>query len=205
MLNDENPDIKRAREFLKIFEPKYYSLNEYRKNIIKKIKKKYTIEEFYKYEMILDKMFWNIKNKQENEKIKYTTEKTLDEIILAYKKDNIYYRSFINKMFLIDDENKYIYIRATEGSLEGLKKNELNLIISKIFFDDNEYEKFIKNSNKIPEKIKLPKYYYEFDYGFPNLNYSAYNIGSKEYKIKKIQKMYYEKESEKNWYKLIKP
>jgi hypothetical protein len=41
----------------------YYAPFHYRQYIIKIIRKKYTINEFYIYEKIINKLFWNLKNK----------------------------------------------------------------------------------------------------------------------------------------------
>ena len=49
----------------------------------------------------------------------------------------------------------------------------------------------------------LSKYYYEMDYGFPNINFCSYNSGSKDLKLKRIKKLYFSKNKDKNWFKLI--
>ena len=54
-------------------------------------------------------------------------------------------------------------------------------------------------------KFNLPEYYYEYDYGFPNLNFCVYSFGSKKNRMDRIEKMYYFYPSKsKYWFKIIK-
>lgn len=117
---------------------------------------------------------------------------------------NTFYRSFINKLIIIDKSNKVIYYRDMEGSADIFNKNNFNLLTMTILLDRNLYEKVMSNPYKYKNlDIELSQYYYQYDYGFPNLNYCIYDFGNEEYKKHRIEKMYHEKDA-KYWFKIIK-
>ena len=76
-----------------------------------------------------------------------------------------------------------------------------------ILFDREAYEKTLKNPYDLKRfKFNLPEYYFQLDYGFPNLNFCTYWFGTEKERKDRIQKMYYYngKPKEKYWFKLLK-
>jgi hypothetical protein len=221
-LSDEEFDkIDKVWNFLKIFEKPIISISKYRKYLIKKINEKYTIQEFFLYESILNKLFWNLRyliapilSQNENTKElsycltlceikKYDTSEELNNIINENKIKNVYYRSFINKLIIIDEKQKIIHLKKMEGSSDIFSKNYFNLYTMTILFDKALYDQIIKDPPIIKSiNVKLSKYYYEHDYGFPNMNYCTYSFNTDEQKMKRIKKMYFSK-NDKYWFKLI--
>lgn len=199
--------------FINNFKFLTHSLHNYRSKLIDNIKNKYTGEEFLNLELITEKIFWNLRDKTYtffltegqkdiNDIVQLKEGKSYNDLLDVMYKDN-FYRSFINKLILIDDvDNKYYY-KKIEGSFEIFNKNKFNLYTSVVLFNRNLYELIMRNPEKILN-INTPKYYYEFDYAFPNLNFGKPFIQTKEYRIKRINKMYYDKDAEKNWFKLLK-
>ncbi len=61
LTNNEYNNIDKVWNFLLLFKNKYIYLKDYRKYIIKTIKKQYTVDEFYLYETITNKLFWNLR------------------------------------------------------------------------------------------------------------------------------------------------
>jgi len=53
--------LEKVWEFIKIFKRQYIFITDYRKNVIRKIRKYYNAEEFLEYETILNKLFWNLR------------------------------------------------------------------------------------------------------------------------------------------------
>ena len=82
--------------------------------------------------------------------------------------------------------------------------NNFNLLTLDILFNRELYEDVMGNpiDKKKIQLISLPKYYYQLDYCFPNLNCCQYSIGTYENKIDRIQKMYYNGNYD-YWYKLL--
>lgn len=239
----EYKNIDKVWEFLEIFNDNYILTNSYRKKVINNIREKYTISEFYFYELILNKMFWNLRwllvpyfmgNNQEilNEennymkiyanilKFPFPNELLNLEILKNYGNNNLkkilengilnetnYYRSFINKLVIIDKIDNKIFIKPMEGSSKIFKKNFFNQLSSNILFNRQLYEKVMLTPNNINYKnIKLPKYYHEIDYPFPNLNFCTYKFGTKKDYLKRIKKMYFLQDIkiDKYWFKLLK-
>jgi hypothetical protein len=239
LTNEEYINVDDAWEFLEIFKKKFIFLSDYRDDIIKKIRNKYTVDEFYLYEKILNKLFWNLRWLMfplwENENIskndyhnlinnnynnikkipnslllcKFESYKNNDDMEnkVKYNKlfEDTYYRSFINKLLIVDKKNKQIITKPIEGSSDIFTKNYFNLLSITILFDKDLYETIIKNPYKLKNmKIPLSKYYYEYDYGFPNLNYCIYKFGTKENRTERIKKMYFSKKPEAMyWFRII--
>ena len=232
LTDEEYNDIDKVWKFMKIFRKRFLLLADYRKDVISNIREKYTIDQFYYYESILNKLFWNIRwllfpfwkndniSKDEYKKIinnNYDNYKNLPDSVLLckfykyntmsdlkYKLENKirvlqnsnYYRSFINKLVIVDKKNKYLMVKPMSGSSHIFSKNYFNLLTIEILFDKKKYEKIMKN----PYSIKYDKFirkvmeshYYQLDYGFPNLNYCTYTFGTKEDRMNRIRKMYYD-------------
>jgi len=170
-----------------------YSSHEYRNTIIKIIKKKYKIEEFYFYEQILNKMLWNLLEKYE---IK------LRDINYSYPPAYILKSgSTINKKRIkynkTDDITFPLYQHI--HTREETPKN-LNKIFHALRYREL-YEKLIEDKEYI-KKIKPILYYYPHDYLFPNINLLYFNYNEKATWIKRIKAYYYSKDDSK-WYKLL--
>lgn len=171
---------------------------------------KYTPEEFLKYEDILNDMFWNMKEKLmkkfkkkvECKVFDYITEQDIKQKKKEILRGILYYRSFINKIILVDIKNKKIYYKPFQASISIASKSKLDLLCNYLLFNRELYEKIINDTNEIKNVI-LPKYYYELDYLFPNLNYCKRNINDVETRLRKIKYMYYDKDGDENWFKLF--
>ena len=234
----EYKEIDNVWKFAKLFEHDFLFLSEYRNRLINTIKNKYTIEQFYFYEKILNKLFWNLRymlcplwmqpniSYQSYRKV-IQKKRIISQNLLSFKREyygdeddlirkmryihkNHYYRSFINKLIMIDHSNKEIIMKPIEGSFPIFSKNYFNLLTSSILFNKPVYEKVMDNPYNLSSIIKgfdikfvLPEHYYEYDYGFPNLNYCIYKTGHKKDRLKRIEKMYYCENCEKNWFRII--
>jgi hypothetical protein len=232
--------IPKVWKFLKIFKKRFTFISDYRNYVIKKINKKYTPQEFYKYEAILNKMFWNlrwllfplwsnqylnkseykdfIKNNYDNlEKLpdylllcnfqKYSDSDDLKNKYNMYLNESYnYYRSFINKIIMVDKPTKTLITKPMEGSSDIFLKNYFNLFTSQVHFTRSMYEAIVEDPFIVKyQNIELAKFYYQFDYGFPNLNYCTYFFGTDEDRLNRIKKMYYTPKPKraKYWFKLI--
>jgi hypothetical protein len=207
LTQEEYKIIDKIWEFNKHFKfitPTYY---EYRNTLIKNIPKKYNIEEFFLYEKILEKLYWNLHNlinkKLINNLEEYKYDK-LDEIKEKFHEDNNF-RSYINKIINYDDINNKIYYCRQQGGEPVSEYNKTNHLINDIMTKREIYEKVMNGEQEI-NKIKLSKNYKQIDYGFPNLNIYKPFIGSDEWRKKKIEYYYYKVDfSENNWFVLLNP
>ncbi len=229
LTNDELQLIDKVWEFLSKFTFETAFTSEYRQHIIQTISTNYTIDQFNTYELIIEKLFWNLRwcmaclwgydNDLEDLKdilpnslilcdiFNYKNESQLNDLITDYKYNHLYYRSFINKMIIIDEEKHIVYFKKPEGSSDLFSKNYFNLYTSTILQDRKLYEDIMTNPDlAFNLNISLPEFYYEYDYGFPNLNYCQFNIGSQSQRLNRIKLMYYsQNNSEANWYRLLLP
>lgn len=229
-----------AWEFLENFENKEIFNSDFRQDTIKNIRKNYTITEFYTYEKIINKLFWNLRwltfvlwtkeglTEASFESFIKDNYKGYDEIpnslLLCEKKsysdiddakkqiknsdffDQTYYRSFINKLVILDKTNKNIITKPIEGSSHIFGKNYFNLLTITILFNRELYEEIMEKPYILNfRKIKLSKFYHQMDYGLPNINFCIYQLGTKEDMLKRIEKLYYYKGStyDKYWFRLI--
>ncbi len=158
------------------------------------------MEDFYKYEIILNKLLWNLLIK-----VKFNINNLLIQSTL-YINMNIVdnsRKSFSHKQYLHNEINdkKYFFV---------FYPNLINYdIVNKIFYimsDRKLYDKVINGKKSIksinpivyvnhhPEK----SYYYPHDYVFPNINLLFYNENKKETWINKINKLYFTNKDNKN-------
>src|SRR5438132_788042 len=95
-------------------------------------------------------------------------------------------------IYLTDYRNHLITTIITkplEGSSDIFCKNDFNLYTSTILFDRDLYETIMHDpENKSIMNIRIPQFYYQQDYGFPNLNFMVYSFGDKEDWINRINK-----------------
>jgi len=213
-----------------------------REYMIDTIRDKYSPHEFYLYEKVANKLFWNLRwllfplwlkptmNKSEYRIFINTSynfykrippaltmctvdnyEKYVDKNNnFDIKKHNIYkstyYRSFINKLVIIDSKNHKIYTKKQEGSSSIFSENLFNLMTMTIFLNKKMYKYITHNPLLIKSiNIQFPKYYDQQDYSFPNLNLCVYKFGTKKDRLDRINKMYYNKDGNKSkyWFRLI--
>jgi len=206
-------------DFFELFKFDTIYVSDYRKRLIYDINKKYTSEQFFAYENIINNLFWDLRDKLIPiwiDKIRdYPSALTLCQII-KYENDieknikidmwkmNTFYRSFINKLIIDDTQNNTLYLRKMEGSSGIFIQNQFNLQTFTIMSNRSLYESIMENPMQILSfEIKLPEFYYEQDYGFPNLNFCVRSIGSDDIKKRRIIKMYYENDCERNWFAML--
>jgi len=204
--------IDNVWNFIEKFNKKYTFLSDYRKYIIKELPESYDIKSFYLYESIASKLVWNLKSAMDHlYKItpncfhqKYKSDDEKDAIINIFLKNNTYYRSGINKAVIVDKQHNKIVTRPTEGSSNILQKNSNNARLGQIIQNRKLYEKIMNNPHSYDyKKIKIPEFYYEFDYAYPNLNLSFYKDSDKKSKMSRIELMYYSNNCERNWFHVI--
>ena len=184
-------------------------VSSYRNYIINTIRRKYTYQDFYKYEKIINKLFWNLKKKlkpfiKEN-KTKYKIKKNFNKKLISRHTEinNKYYGSTINSYIQFNYNNKKWYI------LEEVSK--LDKICMNIMRNRKDYENYFNNPDKIKKYKNIIEFYYFMNYPFPNINPMFYNENKKSFWIKKIKKMYYTNSKneyykyDKYWYILIEP
>jgi hypothetical protein len=204
----------------------------YRHEIIYYINTHYSYDEFFVIESVVNKLFWNLRNKIYP--LYFKTNK-IDINNFGCKVDdlndqlNISSGGFqLNKLFVpfIDKNNNLKVITR--------KKNiHFNLLTGFILHHQNLYEKIMVNPNEIyniktvnkhssglniePVKkicdIKLNELpYFEHDYPYPNIHFCKYQIGTNSDRLDRIKKYYYKTENmeeawgvndEKWWHTLI--
>ena len=226
---DEIDIIDDVWKFADLFNFTTYTLHEYRDKIIDIIQKNYTIKEFTVLELILEKLIWNLRwlifpivanNNIDLEDYKLMIQ--LDKIpdkhlsINSYELDDYglvkdmlyesnYYRSFINKLMVVDRDNKKIYYKLQEGSMPIFSKNDLNMKTMLIMRNRSIYEKVMADPFIIRTiKFEEPLLYYQYDYPFPNINLCCPFTNSMEERENRVKLMYFTDDCEKNWFKLHK-
>lgn len=196
-----------STKFLNIFfnHSKKFDVQDYRNRIIQQIRKKYTTQKFYKYEKILNKLFWNLKNKLKpyvkNNKTKYKIVKNIEE--------EGYFESTLNQYHQFNEKNNKWYVLEKLSKLDKICMNIMRYYEDKTSHDYWYYFNNPKEIKKYKDLIVEP--YYFMNYPFPNSNPMFYNENKKSFWTKKIKKMYYTDSKDeyhkydKYWYKLIKP
>lgn len=182
-----------------------YSPREFRIDLIKKIREKYSAEEFYKFEQILNKLLWNLIEHIEFDinNINIFGDEKLYDVINTIK------RSFSHKLFLYDEKHKKKYFFKCYQKLNKFDNIVTKNIIKRIFTvltDRMLYEKVMEMENKkYIYNIDYIEYYYPLDYPFPNVNLIFYNENKKETWLERINKLYYNEKNNMNeinneWY-----
>lgn len=207
--DSEYRDINKVWKFLKPFGKQFVYVTDRRNYLLKKLGR-YSLEEFYYYECIADKLLWNLRDRLERyfdkglsecRVIEYSNSADLDDKVKKIELDS-YYRSFINKLIMVDSKKKLIYSKKMEASPDIFSKNSFNLVSMMVLLDRNVYENVMLDISNYKEYIIDAEYYYQYDYGFPNLNCCVYNFGDVDIRKYRIKKLYYSKDA-KNWFKLI--
>ena len=148
--------------FVSIFIPPYktakvyglYGPSDYRKDIIAKISKIYTVEQFYFYENMLNKMLWilihhidfDITKINKSEKCHYPL------LFKTYNDNNYLENSFSHKEFIKDEINNLCYEYTNYPELSDIKIiHQIAMIIS----NRKLYDTIIKTTkDKIKNKLR---------------------------------------------------
>lgn len=219
----EHNKIDKVWDFIQLFNKEFVFITDYRRYVIKHVQQLYTLDEFYELEHIANKLFWNLRLLLQPLWLEGNTSKQLDNALTLCDcqhytdqqdlnnkiKDNkifntVYYRSFINKLVIIDKEQQIIYTKKMEGASHIFSKNYFNLLTMYIFKNKDMYERIMKNISMIQEaSFDIPTHYYQYDYAYPNLNFCVYTFGSVDDRKERIKQMYYTDTKGKQWFKLI--
>jgi hypothetical protein len=179
------------------------SRNKYRKAIIEKIKNKYTSDELYTLEIIIEKIYWNLHDKM---KKKFDIEQNIhkkniiDDSNLERIKNNI-----LTKNKRVKESNvrkSYIYDMDTQTVLYKYNyPDDLDLIISTVMINRSAYETIMGNKLSINNLVIDPyNNNIEFDYPYPNLNTIEPFATTAQIRLNNINDMYYIDNSEINWF-----
>ena len=181
-------------KFIEIFKVENYKLNwisgvhGYRHALIKKIRETYSAEDFYKYEVILNKLLWNLLIK-----LKFDIEGLFIQSSLYINIESPWH-SCSHKEYLHNEINDKKYYFKFYSRLIDYD------IVNKIFYtmsDRKLYDKVI-NGKKSINSIESFVYYYPYDYPFPNINLLFYNQNKKETWINRINKLYFNNKTKNN-------
>lgn len=177
LTSDELKLIDNVWRFMGIFRRTTISKNQYREQLKNEIKSKYNLDEFLKYEKIVEKLYWN-----------------LFDVIISYIKfdDTLKIHSIdTNKINSNNSIEKKILKRSTIGETTVKKSyivknnkiiykynypNDLDLLLFSIMINRSLYETIMSEPTKITldylnDLITEPyDNLIEFDYGYPNFN-----------------------------------
>jgi hypothetical protein len=182
--------IDKAWELISDIRITEISRNKYRKNLIERIRNKYTLDEMYTLEAIIEKFYWNVIHKikeyfdlkQNVHKRKIDPLKMRNKILMRNKYIK---ESTVRKSIIKLDTGKVVY--------KYDYPSDLDLIVNSIIINRSVYETLMLNSIDITN-LEFDPYEnnIEFDYAFPNLNTMGYFlVSSNEQRKENIKKMYY--------------
>ena len=190
----EQSNINEFWEFIDIFinilpkDYSMYSVFEYNNQLRIAIKSKYTVDEFYFYEKILNKLLFNLLFRY---KIKY---EHIDDCSFVFNLSQIDAHSYSSKLLLFNEKTKtlfymphYTHIEKHQTKLYNLIQCLTNRQLYEISMKLTKYEDLIKEINK----YKNYNTYYPLDYPFPNVNLLFYNENNKKTWIKNIKRLIY--------------
>jgi hypothetical protein len=196
--NNEINNIDKAWELISDFSQTNLSRSGYRNYIINFISKKYTVELLYTLEIIIEKMYWNLRNKISlffnNPKLTLSHKNITNiekKILLQNKRIT---QSNIRKSFVYDNNNKQYII-------DYYYPNDIDLIASAIIINRSIYDTFMLINSDF-ETLQISPYsnIIEFDYPYPNLNTISPFMYNNEIRKQNIISMYFEPNCEKNWF-----
>lgn len=191
LTNNELKDLDKVWEFMSFFRKSYLTRDKYNREIKKIIKNKYDLEQFYGYEKIVEKIYWNLVNKIRKEinlkpqlylRKEYDLKKIENKILRRNEKIK---ESTVKKTYVVTADGNLIY--------KFNYPDDLDLLVSSIIINRSVYETIMSEEEEI-YNIKIYPYNnnIEFDYPFPNLNtIKAFNY-SKEKRKKAIKNIYYD-------------
>lgn len=198
LTDNEKKNINNYWKFIEYFflHTKKDVLN-YRINLILNIRKHYSLNEFYNYEKILNKLLYNLL-----EHLQFT----FDESDLTDKCNYLHNTktSYSHKRFIQDEKKNINYDFVCYKEINNNKKI---LQIFTILSSKKLYNEIMNDKKKLSE-VKIIKYYYPLDYSFPNVNMLFYNQNKKKTWISRIKKLYYtdnNKEIDNEWYNFALP
>jgi len=203
---EEKNKLSNFWKFIDVFLIKYNigerflnGVRVYRLELINKIKNLYKAEDFYLYEMILNKLLWNLFEKLDF-RIEHfiNKENSISKSIESYI--DLKSHSYSHKLFLENMKNNKKYYFT--GYRNVIYDNPLLRKIFTVITNEELYNKVIKDPSYIKKIKNAEVYYYPYDYVFPNVNFIFYNENPKSIWIKNIKKLYYSKKDE-GWYKFI--
>ena len=201
LLKEEILQIDKVWIFIDKFQVDFLTRNMYVENIISNISKLYTITDFFIYEVILEKLYWNLFNfiidkVHISDTIK---EKHTDKSKIIQK---ILYNSLIKMTSL---RKAYIYNKHHHNYMYKYHyPNDIDMLLFSIIKNRSTYETILSNPDlslyEINELITEPyNSIVEFDYPFPNFNTIKPFVYSSKERIKNIKKFYYVTNAKQNW------
>jgi hypothetical protein len=191
LLKKELKILDKVWEFMNDFRDTKITRSKYKKYIVLKIKNKYNINDFYNFEKIVEKIYWNLvtKIKQEMDdlkpeifvKEKFDLNKTKNKILM---RNNKIKESTIEKTYIITKSNKLLY--------KYKYPDDLDLLVGSIMINRSVYETIMSEEADIFNmEIEPYNNITEFDYPYPNLNTIKSFTKSKKERINNIHNMYY--------------
>ncbi|ATZ80298.1 hypothetical protein BMW23_0240 [Bodo saltans virus] len=198
-LNDnEIENIDNVWNLINDFSITELSRSKYRNKIIKLVNKKYTIAQLYTLEIIIEKMYWNLRDKiliffdKPHFSISHNSLNRIEKKI--FTKNNHITETNIRKSYVYDNKNKQFII-------DYHYPNDIDIIVSSIIINRSIYETFMQQNIDF-ETFKIPPYsnIIEFDYPFPNLNTISPFVYNDETRKNNIILMYYSDNCENNWF-----
>ena len=192
--------LDKAWELINDIRTTEISRNKYRKAMIEKIRDKYTSQEFFILEKIVEKMYWNLVDKVKKsfdidmsirQRKNFDLERIKDKIL---KRNKRAIESNVRKSYVYDEHvNKLLY--------KYNYPNELDLIVSSIITNRSVYETIMSDEMDI-NNIEIEPYgnIVEFDYAFPNLNTIKPFATTNDTRQENIEKLYYGDDPEINWF-----
>ena len=186
----EMEKIDKVWDFIDIFRETALTRGKYNRQINDKVSKKYDIKEFYQFERIVEKMYWNLVTKIKKDiflkpeiflKKEYNLEEMENKILMRNVKIK---ESTVKKTYIITDSGKLLY--------KYRYPDDLDLFVSSIMINRSVYETIMSESEEI-FNIEIEPYnnIVEFDYPYPNLNTIKSFVDTKEKRIEKIKNLYY--------------
>lgn len=193
--------------FLDIFRITFITRSEFRDYIINQIKMRFTLKQFYRYEKIVEKLYWNMcellgtRIDIDNVFFKKYDIKNRNVVINNILKESNIGRTTIKKAYVINKNDNTIYYKYNYP-------DDFDLLMYSIMTNRILYETIIMNKNKITleyldKLIDQPfESIIEFDYPFPNINTFMPFCCSKDERKMNIFKMYYDDREnvENNWF-----
>jgi hypothetical protein len=193
--------IGKVWEFMESLRLTTLTRSEYRKKIITRIKQKYTVDDFFVYETIVEKMYWNLHNvifpHISHSKIfkriidDYSPVKIKDKLLSRNVSDDSNVgESTVRKTYVLDK-------KLSEIIYKYKYPDDLDLILFSIMINRSLYETIMTNSddislNYLDELITEPyDNFIEFDYGYPNFNTIKPFTYSIKDRYNNINNMYY--------------
>lgn len=205
---NELKNIDKAWEVIYNFDISENIIGKYKDKIINYVNKDFNKKSFNIIEIIIEKMYWNMKEivqtKYKENNIDYNIYINIDndkkkEIILENK---FLYNSYINKMSITENSITYIKKNNLPNSLS--QKTDVEIETQYIMKHRDIYETILKVDNKIAYINELcdfnkNNFIVNFDFCFPNLNTIKPFIYSENEREYRIEKMYF---SDNKWKEL---